>query len=682
MTTPESDSSPGQSGAEIGQRRVLVIIGALLLGMLLAALDQTIVATALPTIAGDLHGLSELSWVVTAYILASTASTPLWGKLGDLYGRKTFFQAAIVIFLVGSVLSGISHTMGQLIAFRAVQGIGGGGLMIGAQAIVGDVVAPRDRGRYQGIFGAVFGVTSVLGPLLGGFFVDNLTWRWVFYINLPTGAVALGVTAIVLPNARKRISHVIDYLGTVLLAGAATSLVLLTTLGGTTYAWSSAPIYTLAALGVVLIGLFVLVERRAVEPVLPLRLFTSRVFTVASLVGFVVGFAMFGAITYLPQYMQVVRGQSPTGSGLQLLPLMAGLLLTSTVSGILISRWGRYKAFPIAGTAVMTLGMYLLSHLGVGTPPLHYTVFMFVLGVGIGGVMQVLVIAVQNVVPYRDLGVATSGVTFFRSIGGSFGTAVFGAIFAGQLTGNLAHYLAGTPVPAGFNAEAGASPAALAQLPPAVHSGFIHAYAASLHTVFLSAVPIAAVAFLLTWWLQEVPLRQTASAPDQSQALAPTSMPAVEDSADEVVRVLSLLARREDRHRIYTELAADAGLDLDPRSTWLLYRLDGRPEIDAAALARTLHLQPGDIERLVAPLARERLVTLGGSPASTATVTPAGHAAIERLVAARRARLEARLGTWADEHDERLAQKLDELARDLLRDPHRRRRLLTEAPAH
>jgi EmrB/QacA subfamily drug resistance transporter len=451
------------ASAELGQRRVLVIIGALLLGMLLAALDQTVVATALPTIAGDLHGLSELSWVVTSYILASTASTPLWGKLGDLYGRKMFFQAAIVIFLAGSVLSGISGTMGELIAFRAVQGIGGGGLMIGAQAIVGDVVSPRDRGRYQGIFGAVFGVTSVLGPLLGGFFVDHLTWRWVFYINLPIGAVALVMTAIVLPNPRQRISHVIDYLGTGLLAGAATALVLLTTLGGTTYPWSSAPIYGLVVLGVVLIGVFVLVERRAAEPVLPLRLFGNRVFTVASLVGFVVGFAMFGAITYLPQYMQVIRGQSPTGSGLQLLPLMAGLLLTSIVSGLLITRWGRYKLFPIAGTAVMTLGMWLLSHLAVDTPALHYTVFMFVLGVGIGGVMQVLVIAVQNVVPYRDLGVATSGATFFRSIGGSFGTAVFGAIFANQLTGNLAHYLAGTPVPPGFNAEAGASPAALGE---------------------------------------------------------------------------------------------------------------------------------------------------------------------------------------------------------------------------
>ncbi|WP_310962555.1 MFS transporter [Nocardioides terrisoli] len=669
-------ATPAPQREQLSHRRILIIIGALLCGMLLAALDQTIVATALPTIAGDLHGLSELSWVVTAYILASTASTPLWGKLGDLYGRKTFFQAAIVIFLIGSVLSGISQSMVELIAFRAIQGIGGGGLMIGAQAIVGDVVSPRDRGRYQGIFGSVFGVSSVLGPLLGGFFVDHLSWRWVFYINLPIGAVALVVTAAVLPAATGRVSHVIDYLGTALLAGAATSLVLLTTLGGTTYAWSSAPIFTLAVLGVVLIALFIVAERRAVEPVLPLRLFRSRVFTVASLVGFVVGFAMFGAITYLPQYMQVVRGQSPTGSGLQLLPLMLGLLLTSTFTGILITKWGRYKIFPILGTAVMTLGMWLLSHLAVDTPAWQYTLFMFVLGIGIGGVMQVLVIAVQNVVPYRDLGVATSGATFFRSIGGSFGTAVFGAIFANQLTGNLAHYLAGTPVPPGFNAEAGASPAALEQLPPAVHNGFIHAYAASLHTVFLAAVPIAAIAFLLTWLLKEVPLRETASAPDQSQALAPTAMPAGDDAADEVVRVLSVLASRDDRERIYRELATEAGLDLDPRSTWILYRLDSRRDVDLAELAARFGFSPPQVDDLAAPLTAAGLVTRSGE---ATTVTPAGHAAIERLVAARRERLEGRLGSWADEHDARLTEKLDELARDLLDDPERRHALFGSA---
>lgn len=671
-----TEDSPAEAGMD--RQRVLLIIGALLLGMLLAALDQTIVATALPTIAGDLHGLSQLSWVVTAYILASTASTPLWGKLGDLYGRKLFFEASIVIFLVGSILSGLATSMIMLIAFRALQGIGGGGLMIGAQAIVGDVVSPRDRGRYQGIFGAVFGVTSVIGPLLGGFFVENLSWRWVFYINLPVGAVALAVTAAVLPSTKARVSHVIDYAGTLLLAGAATSLVLLTTLGGVTFAWSSAPIWGLGIAGIVLLLAFVAVERRAAEPVLPLRLFANRVFSASSAIGFVVGFAMFGAITYLPQYMQVVRGASPTGSGLQLLPLMAGLLLTSMGSGILISRWGRYKVFPIAGTAVMTLGMYLLSLMTVGTTTFAYSAYMFVLGVGIGAVMQVLVIAVQNVVSYRDLGVATSGVTFFRSIGGSFGTAVFGAIFANRLTVELRHYLAGTGLPPGFSAKAGASPAVLDRLPPPVHSGFIHAYAGSLHTVFLWGVPISAVAFLLTWLLKEVPLRQVAGAPDQAQSLAPTSMPSTADSADEVVRVLSLLARREDRSRVYTELAADAGLHLDPASTWALCRLDGRSEVSYAWLDQRFGLDADEITRFFRPLRDAGLIELvppDGQP-SIARLTPDGLVAIERLVAARRARLTERLGNWSDESDARLASKLTELARDLLADPGRRQELL------
>jgi EmrB/QacA subfamily drug resistance transporter len=659
----------------ISQRRVLVIIAGLLLGMVLASLDQTIVATALPTIAGDLHGLSHLSWVVTAYLLASTASTPLWGKLGDLYGRKSFFQASIVIFLVGSVLAGLSTSMLELIAFRALQGIGGGGLMIGAQAIVGDVVSPRERGRYMGFFGAVFGVTSVIGPLVGGFIVTNLSWRWIFYINLPIGAVALVVTTIVLPSALTRVHHVIDYLGTILLAGAATGLVLLATLGGTTFAWVSAPIAILGVASIVLLAIFVMVERRAAEPVLPLKLFANRMFSVTSVVGFVVGFAMFGAITYLPQYMQIVRGASPTGSGLELLPLMAGLLLTSIASGLLITRWGRYKIFPILGTALMTIGMYLLSLLTVGTGTLDSSLFMFVLGVGIGGVMQVLVIAVQNAVPYEDLGVATAGATFFRSIGGSFGTAVFGAIFANQLAGNLTHYLAGTPVPAGFHPAAGASPASLAKLPPSVHSGYIHAFSASLHTVFLIAVPIAAVAFALTWLLKEVPLRKTTQVPNPADTLAPTAMPAARSSLDEIARALSVLMSREGRERSYGRLAARAGLELDPRSCWMLLRIHDHPADDLGDLARHLRVPSSSLAPLIDALVERGLVAFDGNVEHAMleirrfSLTDQGQLDIERLAAARRDILSELVADWAPEHHVELAELLTLLARESMDDP-------------
>ncbi|MGD0063959.1 MAG: MDR family MFS transporter [Streptosporangiaceae bacterium] len=529
-----SSSSTGEPTAvtgngarpDLSRRAILLIIGALMLGMSLAALDQTIVSTALPTIVGDLRGGSHIAWVITAYLLATTVSTPLWGKLGDQYGRKIFFQASIVIFLIGSVLSGLSQSMIELIAFRAIQGLGSGGLMVGAQAIVGDIVSPRERGRYVGLFGAVFGVASIVGPLLGGVFVDNLTWRWIFYINVPIGIVALIVVASQVPGTLSRVHHTIDYLGTAVLSLAATSFILLTSLGGTTYKWASAPIWILGIAGVALVGVFVLVERRAAEPVLPLHLFKTRAFAVTSVVGFIVGFAMFGAITYLPAFYQVVRGVSPTLSGVRLLPLMAGLLIVSIGSGQVISRTGRYRFWPIAGAGFMTLGLYLLSLVGVGTNSLLGALYMLVLGMGIGGVMQVLVIIVQNAVPHSELGVATSGATFFRSIGGSFGTAIFGAIFSNVLVGNLAKHLHGVHLPAGFS-SADATPALLSHLPAAVHLGFVSGYAESIQTVFIVAVPIAALAFLATWLIPQVELRKwtpaesvPASEPRDEEALA------------------------------------------------------------------------------------------------------------------------------------------------------------------
>jgi EmrB/QacA subfamily drug resistance transporter len=500
--------------AVVERSAIRTVFAALMLGMFLASLDQTIVSTALPTIVGELGGLDHLSWVVTAYLLASTVSTPIYGKLGDMYGRKPIFQAAILIFLAGSMLAGLSQSMAELIAFRAVQGIGAGGLIVSAQAIIADIVSPRERGRYMGLMGAVFGVSAVAGPLLGGFFVDNLSWRWVFYVNVPIGAVAVAIVALKLHLQTVQHRHRIDYLGAGLLAGGVSALILVTTWGGNQFRWGSGTILALTAVGVVLLVAFVWQERRAAEPVIPLGLFTSRIFNVASAMGFTIGMAMFGAIVFIPLYLQLVYGASPTSSGLRMIPLMAGLLVAAIVSGRVISRIGRYKMFPIVGTAVLVGGMFLLSRLGVGTAPWLASAYMVVVGVGIGLVMQVLVLAVQNDARPGEVGVATATATFFRSVGGSFGVALFGAIFASRLTGALeqlpptsAKYLAG-----GVHLN----PQEAQQLPPEVHADFLDAFAHSLHGVFLWGMAMAVVPFGLSWLLREIPLRTTTHAEDAS----------------------------------------------------------------------------------------------------------------------------------------------------------------------
>jgi EmrB/QacA subfamily drug resistance transporter len=662
MSLEQAQAGPTQT---TDQRRVWIIFSGLMLTVLIGSLDQTVVATALPTIVSDLGGLNQISWVVTGYLLASTVSTPLWGKLGDLYGRKRLFQAAIVLFLVGSALCGLSQNMVELILFRALQGLGAGGLIVLSQAIVADVVSPRERGRYQGVFGAVYAVSSVAGPLLGGFFVDTLSWRWVFYINLPIGVIALVVIALALPASGQRAHHIIDYLGTVLLAAAVSCLVLLTTLGGSVYPWASAPIYILAGAGVILLIGFLLVERRAAEPVVPLELFRNPVFSLACAIGFSVGFTLFGATTYLPLFLQVVNGASPTISGLRMIPMMLGVVLTSITSGQLISLWGRYKVFPIAGTALMTVGLFLLSLMNENTSLLVESLSMFVLGLGLGMVMQVLVIVVQNAVEYRNLGVATSGVTFFRSIGGSFGTAVFGAIFSNQLAAHLAPLAAS--LPPGVKLSAAESVAAMRQLPTAVQAEVVHAYALSLSTVFLIAVPIAAMAFILSWLLPEVRLRTTTQATDVGQTFA---MPTARSSQEEIERALYVLASRESRDQLYRRLVARAGVDLDRRSFWLLFRFQEQAPISQQSLATRWHVTADQLTPSIETMREKGLVTtrapVEGQGDGQLQLTAAGQETLNKLTTAYHDSLAELLDGWSPEQEAELVTLLRRVTTDLL----------------
>ena len=500
-------------GAPLSHRQILIVFAGLMLGVLLAALDQTIVATALPKIVFHLHGFAQLSWVVSAYLLAPTVTTPLYGKFSDLYGRKIVFQFAIVVFLVGSALSGLSQNMDQLIAFRAVQGLGAGGLLALAMAIIGDVVAPRERGRYQGLFGAVFAFASVVGPLVGGVIVEHFSWRWIFYINIPIGIVALAVTTSVLRLPFRRQPHRIDYLGSALLVGGVSALLLVTVWGGAEYPWSSGVILGLAGIGIALLVVFGWWETVAAEPLLPPRLFRNDVFNVSSGMSFLIAMAMFGAIVYLPFYFQVVRGVTPIMSGLMVLPMMAGILTASISSGRMVTRTGRYRVYPLAGTVTMTAGMAAMTLVGASTPYGELALFMVLLGAGMGMVMQNVVLATQNAVEVEVLGTATSGLMFFRSLGAVFGTAMFGAIFVNRINAWLPRLL-----PAGIRSSlhihASASgfniaPDALHRMPVGVQVAVTQAFVHSIHTVFVVAVPFAALSILFALRLREIPLRKT-----------------------------------------------------------------------------------------------------------------------------------------------------------------------------
>jgi EmrB/QacA subfamily drug resistance transporter len=639
---------------------IRAVFGALFLALWLAALDQTVVSTALPTMVGDLGGLAYLSWVVTAYLLTSTVVGPLYGKFGDLYGRKIVLQVAISVFLVGSALCGLAQSMLQLVLFRAIEGIGGGGLIVITIAVIGDLIPPPERGRYQGFFGAVFGVATIVGPLVGGFFVDHLSWRWIFYINLPFGILALVVIAAVLPSPSVRRRHVIDYAGVTLLTVSLSAVILCSGLGGTALAWTSPVTFALIVVGIACAIIFVVVERRAREPILPMSLFANRSFAVASSVGLIVGLSLFGAVTFLPIYLQVVKGVSPSASGLLMTPMMLGMLVTSVIAGRLISRFGRYKLYPMLGTAIMTFGLGSLAFLSVESSDWMTSLDALWLGLGMGMVMQVLVLAVQNSVSYEQLGVATSGTMLFRSLGGALGVALFGAIFA-----NLLHVQLTGP---GMDFLATAVPSAIKGLPPELHKEYIAAVMAALRPVFVAAACVSALGFALTFLLREHPLREGAPVEGLvGEGLAESfAMPRDATSLEELERIVTLLIARENRWRAYADLARRAAIDLPAPELWMLARLGEREPMTLKSLSAELKIPEQELAGPIDELRKRGIVTTSAS--ASLQLTAAGVEMRDRAVAARRKGLADMLTRWHPEQHPDVVALIERMAQALTSD--------------
>ncbi|HZU48761.1 MAG TPA: MDR family MFS transporter [Mycobacterium sp.] len=628
MTAPTAAPAAGTDAVSPStqvspQRRNFVFVS-ILLGMLLAALDQTIVATALPTIVADLGGAGHQSWVVTSYLLASTIITALVGKFGDLFGRKAVFQAAVVFFVAGSVLCGLSQSMIMLVLARALQGIGGGGLTVTATALIGEVIPLRERGRYQGALGAVFGVTTVIGPLLGGYFTDHLTWRWAFWINVPISVVVFFVAAAAIPALAGRSRPVIDYAGIVFVGLGAAGLTLATSWGGTTYPWGSPTIIGLFVGSTVLLGVFVWVESRTPQPILPTRLFASPVFTVCCVLSFVVGFAMLGALTFLPTYMQFVDGVSATTSGLRTLPMVVGMLTTSMGSGVLVGRTGRYKVFPVVGTVVMGVAFLLMSRMDPSTSALLQSLYLVILGAGIGLCMQVLVLIVQNTSRFEDLGVATSGVTFFRTIGSSFGAAIFGSLFTNFLHNRLGPAIAASHAPP----AAASSPEVLHRLPKDMAAPIVDAYAASLTLVFLWAVPVAVVGFVLSLFLKEVPLRDIAyRAADLGDGFA---MPTTQSPDEMLETAIGRLLRRGDPGMRLRSIAMRPDCQLDVAQLWALLQIHRYTRVFGRARLTEIGEQFGVPYEVIEP-AFGSLVRAGyaGQDVDSLWLTPRGARQVE-----------------------------------------------------